>query len=305
MQRNNIRLHQQLTRFCGVLILVMIALIALSGCSSQSHTTTQPLADSGVLPSAVGLPVSTHRALKILVNDGFEIGYDQRDQYPAWVAFKVRPVWRYQRMPRPSFEADPRLARGSAHRHDYDGHAYDRGHMAPNYAIGQLYGDTAQRETFYFSNVVPQRPRLNQLLWQRLEEIEIDDIAPRVHTLWVMTGPIMNPPARLPVAFYRVWLAHAPDGGWQTLAFRVPQDVRGDERLDRYIVSIDSIEQATGLNFLAALPAKQQAALERQAAPANTFGFATWACAPARYGKRWQHKDGIRLHYDRCGRALQ
>jgi hypothetical protein len=37
------------------------------------------------------------------------------------------------------------------------------------------YGPKAQLETFLMSNVVPQRPNLNQKMWEQLEEIEIDD----------------------------------------------------------------------------------------------------------------------------------
>lgn len=177
--------------------------------------------------------------------------------------------------------------------------------MAPNYAISQLYGARAQDETFYYSNVVPQSARLNELLWQRLEEIEIDDIAPAVHSLWVVTGPIPAGPGQAPAAFYRIWLAKNRAGQWAMLAFRVPQDVRGDERLDRYIVSVDAIEAATGLDFFSALPKPTQRLLESRPGPASTFGFAQFACEPARYGGRWRDRDGIRLHYDRCGASAR
>src|SRR5699024_6872174 len=96
----------------------------------------------------------------------------------AWVAYRATPVTRFHDMRRPEFLPDPRVAH-AAPRRVYRGPAYDRGHLAPNYTMAQLYGDDAQRASFYFSNVAPQTQRLNQLVWQRLEEIEIDHLAVR------------------------------------------------------------------------------------------------------------------------------
>lgn len=248
----------------------------------------------------IGYPEAGHRPIRVLDNQGFMIGYDTAMGQPAWVVYRLTPVHGYRRLPRPSFAPDPRLdhVRG---RSVYDGPAYDRGHLAPNYAISQRYGKSAQRQTFYYSNIAPQTPRLNQLVWQRLEEIEIDDIATRTGELWVMVGPIPARHGGPPTGFYRIWAARSPDVGWQTLAFRVGQNVRGDERLDSLIVSIDEIERATGLDFLAAFPKTRQRALESSPGDAQTFDFAAHACQPARYGQRWQGRDGIRLRYDRCG----
>ncbi len=44
---------------------------------------------------------------------------------------------------------------------DYTHSGYDRGHMAPNYAIATRYGQEAQKETFLMSNIVPQLGNLN------------------------------------------------------------------------------------------------------------------------------------------------
>ena len=237
-------------------------------------------------------------------NKGFIVGFDEVRGRAAWVAFRLTAISQHHSMPRPYFRDDPRLDNdGGQTRGEpavYAGPRYDRGHMAPNYAISRLYGARAQRDTFYYTNIVPQTPRLNQLVWQRLEEIEIDDLAPALGKLWVITGPIPEDAAAAPVAFYRIWLARAASGAWRVLAFRVPQNVRGDERLDRFIVSIDTLEAATGLDFLAGLPADRQTQLESRPASAQTFGFAAHACDRARYGWRWQDRDGIHLNYRRC-----
>ena len=284
-------------RFARRVGLLLVGVLLLVGCHPSSGDIEE---SSAALP---GYPQSESASLRQLDNHGFVVGYDTTRQRPAWVGYRVSAIEGYRPMPRPSFGADPRLA-VSARTPGAFGHGYDRGHLAPNYAISQLYGAQAQRETFYYSNVVAQRPRVNQLVWQRLEEIEADDIAPRAETLWVFVGPVGGGGVQQPTAFYRIWAGRGADDRWQALAFRVEQSVQGDERLDGFIVSIDAIEAETGLNFLPALPKDVQAALEARPAASDTFGFVQWACQPARFGRRWQGRDGIRLRYDRCATAL-
>ncbi|WP_353248795.1 DNA/RNA non-specific endonuclease [Salinisphaera sp. T31B1] len=281
-----------------MLAIVCTLVLAMAGCAAG-----EPDDHGGDTPE-FGQPVAARQSLRVLDNTGFTIGYDGKRRQAAWVAYRLGPIGARQYLPRPSFEADPRLPT-PAPLARYAGPDYDRGHLAPNYAISQLYGEAGQRQTFYYSNVAPQRPRLNQLVWQRLEEIEIDEIAPRVGALWVIVGPIPAAPGQPPVAFFRLWIARDGQGGWQALAFRVGQSVRGDERLDAFIVPIDRIEAETGLDFLPELSTARQAAIEGHAAPASTFGFAPLACQPARYSRRWQDRDGIRLRYDRCANPAE
>lgn len=262
-------------------------------------------------PEELGLPQSLDRNIRLIENDGFVIGYDQSLGRAAWVAYRLTAVSDYVNRPRPPFIDDPRLQK-STDTHVYDGPDYDRGHLAPNYAMSQLYGQVAQRQSFYYSNIVPQRPRLNQLVWQRLEEIEIDDIAPRHGPLWVLLGPV--PAARValgddpkgdggsepPVAFFRIWIGHDKDGAWQATAFMVPQSVRGDEPLVQFLVAIAAIEARTGMNFFPALSETEQAHLENSPAPPRRFGLETLACMPARYAPRWRDRGAVRLDFDRC-----
>jgi len=273
----------------------LLCLLLAGGCRDQ-----RDVFDGGdSWPVALGAPALSARKVRQLDNDGFIVGYDRARRRAAWVVYRAAAVNDYQRMPRPQFAADPRLEHAPA-LSAYNGPAYDRGHLAPNYAMSQLYGAQAQRESFYYSNVVPQRPRLNQLLWQRLEELEIDAIAPGVDPLWVMLGPIAADNASVPAAFFRIWIARTRQGGWVSLAFIVPQRVRGDERLSDFVVSIDAVESATGLDFFSGLDRVTQQALETEPAPLTTFGFAQHACTPARYAKRWQDRNGTRLRFGRC-----
>lgn len=274
------------------LLPLIVAGYLAAGCGQSRSADVQ-------VPPAAGHPVASDRDIRILENPGFTVGYDVQKRRAAWVAFRLRDIGRFQSMHRPDFKPDPRL-QSDQQRSNYDGSGFDRGHMAPNYAIRQLYGRRAQRATFYYSNIVAQRSRLNQLAWQRLEEIEIDDIAPVAAPLWVITGPMPAADDGRPQKFYRLWLAHDSSDHWQALAFVVPQHVRGDERLSQFRTSINTIEKATGLDFWPELSHKTQARLEADAAPASTFNFARYACKPARYREQWQDRSGIHLDFKRC-----
>ena len=106
--------------------------------------------------------------LTILANKGFVVGYDQKRLNPAWVAYKVFQIAPDSVSPkRPShFEEDERLTVQVSHE-DYTHSGYDRGHMAPNYAIATRYGKKAQLQTFLTSNITPQKHTLNDGIWKK------------------------------------------------------------------------------------------------------------------------------------------
>jgi len=228
-------------------------------------------------------------SLHVLRNPGFTVGYSEWHRAPAWVAFRASSRFAERGSRRlEDFSVDRRtLVRVSSG--DYRGSGYDRGHLAPNYLIARLYGAAAQRATFLMSNVAPQTPRLNQLLWQRLEEAEADVIAPLAHELWIITGPVFGGArlpsgVSLPAAYWRIWLDLEP---LRALAFMVPQDVCGDEPLDRYAVSVDAVEAATGLDFFAAMEDAAEARLEGALEP-RPWKLESFARQPARYADKFR-----------------
>ncbi len=252
----------------------------------------RPAMSYGGVPAAVDWQPAhwTH----ILRDEAMLIGWSDLRGTPLWVIYRLHPVAadaRHYRRP-PRFERDWRVLNAIGH-DDYDGSGYDHGHLAPNYAISRLYGPQAQAETFLMSNVAPQRPRLNQKLWQRLEEVEIDVFAPRYGDLWVITGPIFdNDVERLrhswrvevPDAFYKIYVRPPQQAGEppQVLAFIMPQQVRGNEPLDRYLASIDEIEARTGFDFLPQLEAATQRQVEASITP-TAWNLAAVARLPPRY----------------------
>lgn len=232
-------------------------------------------------------PLAINRVLR---NDGVLIGWSDLRVNPLWVSYQLRAVEDDARIgERPDFRRDWRTLWPIA-TDSYFGSGYDRGHMAPNYAIAASYGREAQRETFLMSNISPQRPDLNRRLWQRLEEVVIDRFATRFGTLQVITGPIFAEGigsffhrvgfVEVPEAFYKIIVV--PSSEPRALAFVMPQGVAGNEPLDRYLASIDEIEARTGLDFFPQLPGPTEHRLESSVKRAG-WHLEEVARLPARY----------------------
>ena len=209
----------------------------------------------------------------VLTNIGYLAGYCEQRKNPAWVGFSISSITIAQTAKRLStFLTDTRTKSRVSHP-DYTNSGYDRGHMAPNYAIATRYGHEAQRETFLMSNITPQSPNLNRIWWRLLEEKEANDFAVRLEQVWVLTGPVfgsqvekLRSGVEIPSAFYRI-IIDEEHGEPRMLAFIAPQTVTGREPLSDYLTSVREIERQTGLDFIPSLPKEVQDRLETVRAP--------------------------------------
>ena len=236
---------------------------------TASRAATTPT-DSSELRIYGGLPNAARygQPIVVLTNSGYLVGYCEAHRNPAWVSFSISSITVGSTAKRPSkFLTDTRTASPVAHG-DYTGTGYDRGHMAPNYAIGTRYGQEAQRETFLMSNIVPQSPDLNRIWWRVLEEKEANDFALRLERVWVVTGPVFTGEVKklasgvdVPTAFFRIILDEE-NGQPRVLAFIAPQTVTGHEPLAQFLTSVREIERQTGLDFYPELPKDVQDRLE-------------------------------------------
>ena len=221
-------------------------------------------------------------AKRVLVNEGYVVGYADEWGTPLWAAYRMKDV---TPLPpageRPGrFEPDPRtVARISPEA--YTGTGFDRGHLAPNYAIATRYGEAAQRETFLMSNIIPQRHGLNAGLWKQLEQRAASSYPARFGEVWVIAGPVFDsgPSARerriggrgaggtvrVPGECFMI-LADESDGRVRTLAFLFPQEPAAGARLEEFLTTVAEIERRTGLDFFAELDPATQLELEARKA---------------------------------------
>lgn len=223
-----------------------------------------------------GIPTAMQNTsyTRIFRNRAYMVGYSDLKGNPLWVVYKLTPIKEnVPHLKRPDgFHADWRNL-GFITSSDYTNSGYDRGHMAPNHAISILYGKEAQYETFLMTNITPQKPSLNQKLWQQLEEKELDTFAPKFKALWVYTGPLFDAKVmrlkssyfvEIPDAFYKMYVGIEEDGTLRALAFILPQNAKVTDRLEKYAVSIDEVERRSEFDFLHELEDEMEEALEKK-----------------------------------------
>ena len=215
-----------------------------------------------------GVPIGA-RPVKVLKNKGYLVGYDEALRAPAWVAYRLEHPESVETSERPeTFDVD-RRTRARVDHYAYSNSGYDRGHMAPNYAIDTVFGERAQKETFLMSNIVPQRPDLNQGPWKVLEQTIARRYLRDYTEVWVITGPIYTEPTSrlasgvaIPVAFFKIVVDVVEPGGLRAFAVILEQGVNLAAKMAGYLVTIDAIEAATGLDFLSLLDDSVESVLE-------------------------------------------
>lgn len=224
---------------------------------------------------------------RVLRNDGFLVGWSDLRAEPLWVGYALHRVDNPRSLPRPDRFSQDWRSLWPIRSDDYTGSGYDRGHLAPNYAMSVVNGRDGQADSFLMTNITPQRPKLNRQLWQRLEEAVIDDFVPHFGAVWVVAGPVFDGQwlhrvgfSQVPVAFYKIIVV--PGKTPRALAFLMPQNVSGNEPLDRYLVTVDEIEARTGLDFFPQLADDVEHRLEGHVDTAG-WGLEPIANRPGRY----------------------
>ncbi len=133
--------------------------------------------------------------------------------------------------------------------------------MAPSHAIGAFHGPEAQAETFLLSNICPQNHKNNEGVWNSIERMESDDFAKRFGSVTVICGPVFDRnPQRLPsgIAIPKAFFKVIQRADQEIICFLVPQETESPKP-ESYLVALDEINAATGLNLLPDLPPEKKA----------------------------------------------
>lgn len=221
------------------------------------------------LPVRIGSPAPAD--IRVLKRGDFIIGWSDSLRHPVWVAYHVPAEARFPSLSRPAFTKDKELELSPAPQ-AYTNSGMDRGHMAPNYAIATRFGEGAQKLTFQMSNIAPQTPQLNRGVWRDVEHRIADLWTAKYGEIWVIVGCfgsvngsqfIISDHIEIPEYFYQIIVAQE---GYNVRALAVlfDQDVGWNDWAARHLISIDELEDLTGLDFLSELPSFIQNPLEAE-----------------------------------------
>ena len=196
-------------------------------------------------------PTSTTNQL--INHNYFTVSYSENDEQAEWVAYKIYPESLRSSVERTNdYREDPFVKTGSASRNDYLKSGYDMGHLAPAETMSQ--NSTSMSESFYLSNISPQKDSFNRGIWKTLEG-KVRYWAAMNDSLFVVTGPILDHPidqvgennVTVPRAFYKTLLGFK-NGKVNGIGFILPNE-KSDKSIYTYAVSIDEVEAITGIDF--------------------------------------------------------
>ena len=129
------------------------------------------------------------------------------------------------------------------------------------------FDENAYNDTFYTSNISPQKHKFNDGVWNRLEQ-KVRYWAVKYDGLYVITGGVLESSLQtigkekvsVPTYFYKVLLSKS-DGKIKLIAFLIPNEA-SEKPLYDFVVSVDQIEKMTGIDFFPKLDDKIEEKLE-------------------------------------------
>ena len=193
----------------------------------------------------------------------YVLGYSEEHEQAVWVYYTPCIGKGNGKASRTNdFREDPVVETGSADPIDYKRSGYDRGHLCP--AGDMTLSQEAMSETFFMSNMSPQVPSFNRGIWKKLEE-QVRIWGAR-EVIWVVTGPVFKDvkgeigvnKVTVPGYYYKV--VYSPSRK-EMIGFIMP-NAQSKKSIVDYVVSVDSVEVFTGLDFFPQLPDALEDCLE-------------------------------------------
>lgn len=212
-------------------------------------------------------PQSAYADNEYIEHSAFHLSYNEAYEQANWVVYLLtRTRLEQESVERTDyFRSDDAVSTVSAKSDDYTGSGYDRGHLAP--AAVMAFDEEAMKESFYMSNISPQKPSFNRGGWRSLENL-VREWAEVEDSLIVVTGPVFNEEAErigenqvlVPDAFFKVIL-DITQPEIKTIAFLMPNE-KIDKPLIEYALTVDELERRINYDFFARIPQKAVDPLE-------------------------------------------
>jgi endonuclease G len=211
------------------------------------------------------LPSSTTN--QIIKHQYYTLSYSEYYEQAEWVAYELKiQNKKKNHFKRPFFIEDPNVKTNSADWRNYKNSGYDKGHLCP--AGDMTFTKSAFDDTFFTSNIAPQLREFNEGVWNRLEQ-KTRYWSNKYNGVYVITGGVLKKNLQtigkekvaIPNHFYKIIL-NKEKGIPKIIAFLIPNE-KSDKPLYSFVVSVDSIEKITGIDFFPNLENKIENELEK------------------------------------------
>lgn len=215
----------------------------------------------------------------------YSFGWSQKDLVSLWIAYPLCRMYTNKSVDRTDdWDYDPLLGNLSSAPFGGYGGSYDRGHQVPS--ADRLCCYEANVQTCYGTNLTPQLRAHNAGIWQELES-KVRTIANASDTTYVVTGVVVEGSTKftqdsdgkkmtVPAAYFKALLRYSKSstlGQWNAAAFYLEHRVYSESLGKQHSMSIDELEEITGLDFFVNLKDKvgeEQAKAIEAADPANS-----------------------------------
>ena len=241
----------------------LIAILIIVGIYGYEHFLTEEesselIEEGSVVKTDTNqyfLPSSTTG--QIVHHENYSLSYDETHEQAEWVAYELKKSHLSStNFKRPYFEIDKAVKTGAAHWRNYKKSGYDRGHLCP--AGDRRFSKEAHDETFLTSNISPQEHQFNAGIWNTLEQ-KVRYWARKYDGVFVITGGVLkgkmetigDEDVSVPNQFYKI-LIDNNTGQTKMIAFLMPHK-DSNQPLYKFVVSVDEIEELTGVDFFAEL----------------------------------------------------
>lgn len=230
---------------------------------SRPKTTTFKVPANAEIPK-----LQVKRPEQVIRHEGYTVSYNSEYKIANWVAYELTDKEAKSKKTERSnkFVPDPMVKGATATNEDYTRTGYDRGHLAP--AGDMKWSAKAMRESFYLSNICPQKPALNRGIWKELEE-QSRRWANDYGSLLIATGPVMTDKMKrmgkngvgVPTAFYKV-ICYVSGNEYKAIGFIFENRDYKKTSLKSMAIPVDSVEKVTGINFFPVIPDEQEKVME-------------------------------------------
>lgn len=190
----------------------------------------------------------------IIEHKSYVLSYDVKFKTTKWSSYMLtKHMVSNQVIDRTdNFTEDP-LVDNSPSEDDYIASGYDRGHLVN--AQDMRFDVVSQHESFYMTNMLPQHPRLNRGIWKKLE-FDSREWAEERDTIIIISGPVFVGDIKtignkIPVPTYCYKIVYDPETK-EAIAFLFKNE-KSHKDLSDHIVTIDTIESLTNIDFLYSL----------------------------------------------------
>lgn len=215
----------------------------------------------------IGFP-TVNKGDQLVHHTAMSLCYSEKDEQPIWVMHVVLPAVEFGNVTRTNdFRVDEQVTTGSADKPDYWESGYDRGHLAPSADF--RWSEKAVSESFYYSNMSPQKPEFNRESWSNLEALVRRYVGDFGEPVFVVTGGILSDEGLAKLGSNEVTIPKR--------YYKIVMDLNGSERkgiafvmtngvneypVASYAITINEVEKLTGIDFFASLDDVEEEELE-------------------------------------------